>query len=308
MSIETPIPRQGLVRAPQGLRTAQLLIAVSAILYGTQGIFASIAYDHGVSLGMLLGVRSACFALFALFLLNRRRRQTLRGHRRTVLIACITSIAGPLLYFAAVARMDPTTVTLIFFIYPALTVIGARILGRVHLTALSIVVTIVTLVGVGLAIGGPSGNIDLLGIVLALGFAVVISAYFLAAERGLEGVDPIAWLGVTVLAAALFFVPLAPFFGGLAVPDAQAGLALLGLVIVASMLPCLFQTAGLMRLGSAATSLVATLEIATVVVLSYVVLGERPGIVSLIGATLVIIGAVAAPIAIRRRTVLPSAL
>ncbi len=58
------------MRAPQGLRTAQLLIAVSAILYGTQGIFASIAYDHGVSIGMLLGVRSACFALFALFLMN----------------------------------------------------------------------------------------------------------------------------------------------------------------------------------------------------------------------------------------------
>ena len=58
---------------------------------------------------------------------------------------------------------------------------------------------------------------------------------------------------------------------------------------------------GLMRLGSAATALVASVEIATVVILSFAVLDERPGIVSLIGAVLVIIGAALAPIAVKRK-------
>ena len=58
---------------------------------------------------------------------------------------------------------------------------------------------------------------------------------------------------------------------------------------------------GLMRLGSAATALVASVEIATVVILSYAVLDDRPGIVSLIGAVLVIIGAALAPIAVKRK-------
>jgi drug/metabolite transporter (DMT)-like permease len=197
----------GLIRAPQGMRAAQLMIAISAVLYGTQGIFAALAYDHGSSVGVLLAVRAALFCVLALFLFNRRRRDTLRGHRRPVVIACITSVVGPLLYFAAVARMDPATVTLILFIYPALTVIGARLLGRIHLTASSVVVTVVTLIGVALAIGSPVGGVDPIGVALTLAFAVVVSTYFLVAEEGLEGADPLAWLGITVLAAAVFFVP-----------------------------------------------------------------------------------------------------
>ena len=275
-----------LIRAPQSLRTAQLFIVVSAVLYGTQGIFASIAYDHGASVGVLLAVRAALFLILALFLLNPERRATLRGHGRPVLIACFTSVAGPALYFAAVQRMDPATVTLILFIYPALTVLGAGALRRVHLTWLSIGVTAITLVGVALAIGSPVGSIDVLGVILTLAFACIVAGYFLVAEEGLEGVDPLAWLGITVLAAAVFLVP-----GGL----------LLGVALISSIAACLFQTMGLMRLGSAATALVASIEIATVVFLSFAVLDQRPGIVSLIGAVLVIVGAALAPIAVKRR-------
>lgn len=297
----------GMIRAPEGLRTAQGLIAVAAVLYGTQGIFASLAYDHGASVGVLLVVRAALFLVLALFLLDRARRATLRGHRRAIAIACFTSVAGPFLYFAAITRMDPATVTLIFFLYPALTVVGARLLGRVRLTALSLLVTAITLAGVVLAIGSPVGSVDPIGVLLSLAFAVVIAVYFLAAEHGLEGVDPLAWLGITVLAAAVFLLPLGPVIGGVALPDAGGWLALLGVAVVASIVPCLFQTAGLMRLGGAATSLVATVEIATVVLLSVLVLGERPTPLSLIGAVLVIIGAAAAPVAIRR-TATPSPL
>ncbi len=299
---------RGLVRAPAGMRTAQILIAISAVMYGTQGIFAALAYEAGVSLGVLLGVRSALFCVLGLFLLDAARRATLRGRWRVVGWACGTSIVGPLLYFAAVDRMDPTTVTLIFFVYPALTLVGARLLGRTRVTLLGVGVTAVTLFGVALAIGGPAGEIDVVGVVLALLFAVVVSSYFLAAEHGLEGVDPLAWLGTTVLAAAVFFIPAAPFLGEIAVPNLQGSLALLGVAVIASILPCLFQTSGLMRLGSAATSLVATVEIATVVILSIVVLGEQPSAVSLVGAALVIIGAATAPMAVKRRTVPASPL
>lgn len=302
----TQTRNSALIRAPQGMRAAQMMIAISAVLYGTQGIFATLAYDHGASVGVLLAVRAALFCVLALFLFDRRRRATLRGHRRSVVIACITSVAGPLLYFAAVSRMDPATVTLILFIYPALTVIGARLLGRIHLTASSVVVTIVTLIGVALAIGSPVGDVDLIGVALVLTFAVVVSTYFLVAEEGLEGADPLAWLGITVLAAAVFFVPFGPLIAGYSLPDLTGWLALLGVALIASLAACLFQTMGLIRLGSAATSLVATLEIATVVILSYLVLGERPGLISIVGAVLIIIGAATAPLTMRRRTAPPS--
>ena len=45
----------------------------------------------------------------------------------------------------------------------------------------------------------------------------------------------------------------------------------------------------------------ASVEIATVVVLTWVVLGERPSAVSLVGAVLIIVGAALAPTAVRRR-------
>jgi drug/metabolite transporter (DMT)-like permease len=251
--------------------------------------------------GLLLAVRSVIFAVLGLFLLDAARRATLRGHWRTVAISCFTSVAGPLLYFGAVSRMSATTVTLIFFVYPAIVVIGARLVGRIHITPAAIGVTAITLTGAALAIGAPSGRIDPLGVVLSLAFALVVAVYFLAAEHGLEGADPLAWLGVSVVFAAIVFVPLAPFLGGLAVPDATGGLALLMVAVGCALIPCLFQTMGLMRLGSAATSLVATLEIATVVVGSFLLLGETPRPLGAVGAVLVMIGAATAPIAMRRR-------
>ena len=296
------LPGPRLVRAPQGARAAQVLIATSAVLYGTQGIFAALAYDAGASVGLALAARAVFLGLLAVFLLDRVRRATLRGHTRTVAYGCFASIAGPLLFFAAVERMDPATVTLIFFIYPALTLIGARVLGRVHLTPLALGVTAVTLVGVALAIGSPTGRIDPLGLAFALGFALIIAGYFLAAERGLEGVDPLAWLGITVLVPLLVFVPLAPFLGGIALPTTSVGfLALIGAGLIAALLPAILQTMGLMRLGSAATALVATLEIATVVLLTALVLGDVPTPLALLGAVLVGLGAAAAPRAVRRR-------
>ncbi|MGI9187798.1 MAG: EamA family transporter, partial [Gaiellales bacterium] len=193
------------------------------------------------------------------------------------------------------------TVTLILFVYNALTVVGAGLLGRVHLTWLALLVTTVTLVGVALAIGSPVGSIDVLGVILTLLFACIVAGYFLVAEEGLEGVDPLAWLGITVLAAAIFLVPAGLLLGGHHTPDATGWIALLGVALVSSITACLFQTAGLMRLGSAATALVASVEIATVVILSFLVLGERPGIVSIVGAVLVIVGAALAPIAVKRK-------
>jgi drug/metabolite transporter (DMT)-like permease len=289
-----------LIRAPQGLRTAQAFIAISAVLYGTQGVFAAIAYAHGSSVGTLLAVRAGLFLVFALFLLNPTRRATIAGHRGPVVYACATSIAGPALYFAALQRMDPATVTLVAFIYPALTVLGAGLLRRVHLTWQSIGITLITIAGVALAIGSPVGNVDVVGVVLTLLFAGVVASYFLVAEKGLEGVDPLAWLGITVLAAAIGLIPGGLLLGGRALPDATGWLALLGVALVASIAASLFQTLGLMRLGSAATVLVAAIEIATVVVLTYLALGERPSPVALLGAALIVIGAALAPTAVRR--------
>ena len=289
-----------LIRAPQGLRTAQAFIAISAVLYGTQGVFAAIAYAHGSSVGTLLAVRAGLFLVFALFLLNPTRRATIAGHRGPVLYACATSVAGPALYFAALQRMDPATVTLVAFIYPALTVLGAGLLRRVHLTWQSIGITLITIAGVALAIGSPVGNVDVVGVVLTLLFAGVVASYFLVAEKGLEGVDPLAWLGVTVLAAAIVLIPGGLLLGGHDLPDATGWLALLGVALIASIAASLFQTLGLMRLGSAATVLVAAIEIATVVVLTYLALGERPSPIALLGAALIVIGAALAPTAVRR--------
>ena len=294
-----------LIRAPHGVRTAQAFVALSAMLYGTQGVFAAIAYDDGASTGTLLAVRAALFLVFTLFLLNPVRRATIRGHRGPVVYACFTSIVGPALYFAAIQRMDPATVTLIVFIYPALTVLGAGLLGRVHLTWRAIGVTLISVLGVILAIGSPVGNVDVVGVVLTLLFAAVVASYFLVAEKGLEGVDPLAWLGITVLAAAVVLIPGGLLLGGHATPSASGWLALLGVGLVSSIAASLFQTLGLMRLGSAATVLVAAVEIATVVVLTYLALGERPGPIALVGAVLIVVGAALAPAAVKRRVSAP---
>jgi drug/metabolite transporter (DMT)-like permease len=283
------------------------LVAAAAVCFGFLGVFVRIAYDEGANVSGVVALRALAFLPFGLVLLAGRRAAERRRAARRVAAPLAGMVAGAavaqIAYLAAVDRMAPALVTLVLYVYPALTVLGSSALGWTRLEGLTVLAIVATMGGVALTVGLPDGGVDPVGVLLALANGVAVAVFFLSAQPAVRATGAVTSLGVSGGVVGALLLPGSFLVAGPELPTSAAGLAALaGLAVVSTALAALLQLAGVRRLGSAAGSLVASLEIVTIVAAGAAVFGDplTAGVVG--GSALVIGGAVLAPLASRPRT------
>jgi drug/metabolite transporter (DMT)-like permease len=287
--------------------TGLVLVALSAVCFGLIGIFARIAYDHGANVAGVIAGRAAIILPLIVLLALRgersvRRRREARLAAPQLLPMALLVVWNGITYFVAVDRMSPALVTLLIYVYPAVTVIGSRLLGWTTLGGLAVLATLLTLTGVVLTLGLPDGTVDPLAAILAISNGCSYAVFLLLAQAALRKTDSLTTYAVAAgLGSGLLlvgsFAAADPAFS----TDAAGILAILGAGIVSSVLATLLQFGGLRRLGSAPTALVASLEIVTVVTATAVIYDQPIGAGIALGAVLVTLGAALAPVAVRPR-------
>lgn len=284
-----------------------LLLAAASVGFGLQGIFSRLAYDGGADVAGVIAARSlAVLPLLLVFLVPRadalRRRAEWRHVAPMLVVMGLLLTGAAATYFAAIDRMSPALVTLIIYLYPALTIIGSRLLGWTALHLLTGVAILCTLTGVALTVGLPDGGIDPLAVALCVANAFIYSCYLLLAQSSLRRADP-----VTVYASAGGMASILLVAGSFALaephwPTDGPGIAgLVGVAVVSTLLASVIQLVGIRHVGSAQAALVTSLEVVTVVVASAVILDEPIGMAVALGSVLVIAGAGLAPLAAPRR-------
>ncbi|MDP9393533.1 MAG: DMT family transporter [Actinomycetota bacterium] len=294
------------------------LALLSAAAFGSSGPFARALLDAGWTPGaaVLVRVAGSALVLVALTLLLRRPqlRAVLRA-RRTVLVYGVVAVAGvQVCFFSAVQTLSVGVALLLEYLAPVLVVCwlwlhtGRRPSRR-------------TVAGGVLALLGTAGVLDVFsgatihpaGVLWALGAAVCLSCYFLVLGRDAdagEALDPaaLATAGMVVdavavsTAAAAGVLPVT--FGSatttLAGRATPTWLPVLTLVLVSTVLAYLAGAAALARLGAAAGSLTGLSEVVFAVVAAWLLLGQWPTGVQLLGGALVLAGVALAQT--RRRT------
>jgi drug/metabolite transporter (DMT)-like permease len=281
---------------------------VSATAFGMSGALARGLLDTGWTPGSVvlvrIGLAAAVVLPFGLAAL-RGRWGLLRRNAGLVTLYGVLAVAGAqFCYFAAVVHMQVGPAILIEYTAPAAVVVWMWLRHGQRPGP-------VTLVGAALAAGGLVLVLDLLsgtelslpGVLWALGAMVGAASYFvISADEG-NGLPPLtlAAAGLTVGAlvlSALGLVGLLPMaaataetvYAGRAYPW-WVPLLLLGLVTAA-----LAYTTGIAagrRLGSRLASFVALLEVVAAVVFAWLLLGELPRVVQLLGGLLILAGVVA---------------
>jgi drug/metabolite transporter (DMT)-like permease len=266
-----------------------------------QGIFIRIAYDHGSNVPGAIAARSLAVApLLALFISPARRARALLAAPQLAAMAAL-SASNTITYFVSIERMSPALVTLFVYIYPALAVIGSRLLGWTPITGLAVVATASTIGGIVLTIGLPEGTIDPLATVFSLVNGTFYACWLLLAQAALRTVDALTCFAASNGLAQLVvligsYVVAAPEFSS----DATGIFALVATGTLSTVLAFLLQLHGIARVGGAATALITSLEIVTVIAAAAAILGDPigPGVVG--GGLLVFIGAILAPLSITR--------
>ncbi|HEX2284515.1 MAG TPA: DMT family transporter [Mycobacterium sp.] len=258
-------------------------------------------------------VTGAAVLMIVALVLRRGRLLVARADWWLIAGFGLVSLAvNQVVFNAALSRLPVGVTLLVEYLAPVLVALWVRFVQRKAVSGLVWVGILGTMFGLGLVGQVWTGfALDGVGFLLGMLAAVTMAARFLLTERGLDRLDPLvlaAW-GSTVSAGALLLT-------GLVQPFPMAVLAqtvdLHGTTVPLTLLVAwvgLIGTAGGVLLGVSAqrllaptsASLVLTLEVVAGAGLAYVVLGEAPTGIQVVGGAVMLTGVAVAQVAIARR-------
>ncbi len=291
------------------------LVVVSAIAFGSGGLFARPVYAAGVDWMTLMAWRFllASGLAWTLLLARPASRRALRAlPRRTVLVTIglgLYYISNTATYYAGIATVPLSLAALIIYIYPPVVAVlalrfGRPLEGRRAWTALAIAVA-----GVVLAVGGidASAAPPLGGLVLIIASPLLYAVWIIMAARHAgersdrvgsdsDGGATASVVGAVMLsstAVAYWTICLALRHPVLPADiPAAAWPGILGVGVVAGFIAVQAFYAGAQRVGAAQASLLSTVEPLWTILAAGILLGERLEPIQLVGGALILAGVV----------------
>lgn len=301
--------------APEGTRTivapnyagGVVLALISAASFGLSGSLARSLLDLGWSPAAVVATRvGGAFLILlipSLVLLRRIGLPTGRQVLRLLAFGLIAVALAQLCYFSAVQYLSVGVALLLEFLAPVMLIGWHWVRSRTR-PAWPV------LAGAGLSIIGLAFVLDLrggfslnpIGVAWGLGAALCLSVYFLLSEDA--GTDaPIHPLllttagtgigaGVLLAAAAAGVLPLAAHTGVTILANTSVGwwLPLLLLILISAVLAFPSGIVAVRHLGSSVGSFVALTEVIFAVAFAFLLLGQRPGLIQLVGGALILAG------------------
>ena len=291
-----------------GAGAAVVLALASAAAFATSGSFARSLLDTGWSPGAAVTARLAGGALAlllpALVVLRGRWRLLTRNAGLVTVYGVVAMAAVQLFYFNAVTTLSIGVALLLEYLGVILVVVWlwARYGQRPRpWTLLGIVLSVGGLMLVLDITGGM--RVDLVGVLWGLGAAVGLAFYFVLSAREATGLPPLvmAAAGMVVAAAALAgagLVGLMPMT--FATEDVVIAAAVMpwwvpiaGLCLVAAALAYATGIVATRRLGSKVAGFVSLTEVLFSVMFAWLLVGELPLPVQLLGGVLIVAGVLA---------------
>jgi DME family drug/metabolite transporter len=282
-----------------------LAVAAAASTWGTLGIFSKMLYADGVSFEALVAFRAVVGWLAVMaFLLVSGGAKRLKVPLRDLAFLAPLGLVGIglfyLFYFYTVRESAVGTAAVLLYSSPAFVVLLAWLflgegLGPAKLVSLGL-----TTGGVVLVAGAyDPANLDVTPTVLATGLlaGLTYGLYSIFGRPVAGRLGPAVILSYALLfGAALLLVAAVPTLDTLANLPATSYALLLMLAVVHTTLAFALYTFGLGRLGAGRAAIVATVEPVVAGALGTVVLGEDLTVPKVVGAVLVVSGAVLAQI------------
>lgn len=276
--------------------TAVLAAMTGSVMVGFLPITARRLYAEGVSAPSLLFWRYAIglfvIALAAGLLRVDLVREGRRGAFRLTLIGATLGAAQTLCYFESLRWLETSTAVLLFYTYPALTLIIERLWFRHPVRRISVLCIAMILLGAALitAPGIDAGRIDPRGLLWAVP-GPLIYAFYLAVNARLMGRHPpLAGAAFLYLGFGLAYLGVALVLG-LRMPQSALGwMAILFIALGAGALSITLFSYAVPRLGPSSYAIVANTELVTVVVVGAFLLGERMTVNRAAGALLIAVG------------------
>ncbi len=287
--------------------TGLVLALASAMTFGLAGVLARGLLDTGWSAGAAVTVRTVIAATVLLvpgLLAVRGRGHLLHDNAGLVTIYGISAVAGAqLCYFYAVSYMQVSVALLLEYTAPVAVVLWLWLRHGHRPSGLTVLGAAIAAGGLVLVLDVISGaDLSTVGVLWALGAMVGAASYFVISADESNGLP-----GITLAAGGLFVASVVLGLAGAVgllplraatVPAVYDGYAVawwlpvLALGLVTAAFAYVTGIAAGRRLGSRLASFVALGEVLAAVVFAWLLLGELPRPVQMVGGLLVLAGVV----------------
>ena len=280
-----------------------LAVAGAACIWGTIGYFAKVLYAEGVSFEALVLVRAGLGCLVVvLFLLATGGLGKLRVPRRDFLYLVPLGLVGIgafyLLLFFTLRESDVGTTVILNYSSPAFVVLLAWLFLGEGLGITKVLTLLMTGSGIVLVVGGYApAELEIGPLVLVTGLLAGLSyGLYSIFGRPVAGRLPSsAILAYALLfGSALIVVPAVPTLGTLEGLSPTAYAFLLLMAVVHTTGGFALYTYGLGKLGAGRAAIIASVEPVIAGAVGVVLLGEELTAVKVVGAALVVGGALLA--------------
>src|SRR6056297_1998489 len=168
------------------------LVVVSAIGFGTLGIFGVIAAGEGLSIPTVLALRFA-LATVVVWTVLWHRGQVRLPNRRILATAFALGAGGYAvqsgLYFFGLEFMTAGMVGIVLYTYPAFVVALVAVVHPDRVTPRLMGALGLSIGGVALVTGVDPAGVDPRGVAVVLGAALAYSLYIVVSQRALTTVD-----------------------------------------------------------------------------------------------------------------------
>jgi drug/metabolite transporter (DMT)-like permease len=269
---------------------ATLLIVVSALSFGSISVLTVLTTNAGVPLLTAMAWRYVVGAVLLGAVAQVRHIRSLR-RQRIVYLILIGGVGQALITYLSLHALEYIPVgplAFLFYTYPAWVALLAAVRRTERLTPIRVFALVLALVGVTIMVGTPAEKLNPVGVMLALGSALLYSVYLPALERVQDGIPALLSTFLLIVGAAISFVAAALLAGELFVPRGTAvwsNIFLLALVSTVIAFSTLIK--GLSVLGPVRTAIIATVEPFFTAILGALVLGNQFGAATLIGGVFI---------------------
>ncbi|NJC24091.1 drug/metabolite transporter (DMT)-like permease [Arthrobacter pigmenti] len=290
-----------------GTATGLWFAILSAAAFGVSGPFAKSLLEVGWSPGAAVGIRiggAAVVLLIPLLISLRGRWGVLRRNALTLVIYGATAIAlCQFLYFNAVQRMSVGVSLLLEYLAPVLIVGWLWIRSRKAPSRLTTSGSIVAMLGLLLVLDLIGDQrLDPIGVLYGLGAAVCLAVFFIMSAKADDDLPPLIMAGGGMVVGALTIllfglIGVMPFtfeFRDVTLAGWETTwvIPVLGLVLISTVLSYVTGIFAARGLGSKVASFVGLTEVMFAVLASWLILGELPSAIQLLGGALIVGGVV----------------
>lgn len=270
-----------------------VLVIISGVVFGFTPIFSKLLYAAGMNVFSVLTQRFVLSAVIFFILIRYVLKEPVRVSRsefkRLAVIALFSSMLTPMFLQSSYLYIPSGMATTLHFVYPVITVLESGLIFKEKIGKLKWLCVASCTLGI-VMFYNPGGDINLLGVVLALASGVTFGTYMVLVNHlGVDHIHPFKVVFYNSLLGGLVFGGFSGLTGQLHIPLSAYTICIaLISTVFSGILGSSFLQTGIRIIGAQRSAILSTCEPVTSIIFGIIIFGDQISAKAVVGIALIL--------------------